>query len=125
MNESSEGIEWVAGFHPGYLGRIAQMHGVFYAREWGAGPAFEALMACELAEFYQRYDPTRDLLFTAHVDGSLVSSIAVDGSSAEIPHAARLRCRSLLHAEIDVLRDVAAGRAYLRGFTTCMRIEFI
>ena len=75
---ASDEPEIVTGFHPGYLGRIAEMHGVYYAEVWGSGPAFEALMA-------------RDLLLTAHADGLLVSSIAIDGSQPERPGAARLR----------------------------------
>jgi len=83
--------EIVTGFYPGFLGRIAEMHGVYYAEVWGSGLAFEALMARELADFFERYDPTRDLLLTAHMDGLLVSSIAIDGSQTERPGAARLR----------------------------------
>jgi GNAT superfamily N-acetyltransferase len=84
--------EIVSGFRPGYLGCIAQMHGLYYAGAWGSGPGFEALMARDLADFHDGYDPRRDLLLTAHVGGRLVSSIAVDGGSrAERPDAARLR----------------------------------
>jgi GNAT superfamily N-acetyltransferase len=83
--------EIVSGFRPGYLGRIAQMHGEFYAGAWGSGTGFEALMARELADFYEGYDPAQDLLLTAHVGGRLVSSIAVNGSRSERTDAARLR----------------------------------
>jgi GNAT superfamily N-acetyltransferase len=80
----------VEGFLPGYLGRITQMHGEYYAKAWGSGPAFEMVMARELCDFYEDYTPNRDLLLTAHVDGKLVGSIVVDGSEKERP-GARLR----------------------------------
>jgi GNAT superfamily N-acetyltransferase len=86
-----EMTEFVTGFRPGYLGRIAQMHGEYYAGAWGSGPGFEALIARELADFYERYDPARDLLLTAHSGGILVGSIAIIGSETERPDTARLR----------------------------------
>jgi GNAT superfamily N-acetyltransferase len=84
-------VRYVEGFEPGYLGRIAQMHGEYYAKVWGSGAGFEAIMAHELCEFFDRYDITRDLLLTAHVDGVLAGCIAIDGTQAERPGLARLR----------------------------------
>jgi GNAT superfamily N-acetyltransferase len=81
----------VEGFRPGYIGRIAQMHGEYYAKVWGSGPEFEAIMARELCDFCERYDRNRDLLLTAHIDGALVGSIAIDGTQSERPGQARLR----------------------------------
>lgn len=81
----------IEGFFPGYLGRIAQMHGEYYEKAWGSGPGFEALMARELCDFCQRYTPDRDLLLTAHVGGTLVGCIAIDGTQSERPGMARLR----------------------------------
>lgn len=82
--------ELIEGFRPGYLGRIAQMHGEYYAVAWGAGTGFEALQARELCDFHDAYDPGRDLLLTAHIQGKLVGSIAIDGSVGEHP-GVRLR----------------------------------
>jgi GNAT superfamily N-acetyltransferase len=84
-------VTYVEGFEPGYLGRIAQMHGEYYAKAWGSGAGFEAMMAHELCEFQARYDPSADLLLTAHVDGVLVGSIAIDGTQSERPGMARVR----------------------------------
>ena len=82
--------EYVEGYRPGVLGRIAELHGVYYARAWGAGAEFEGMMAQELREFLGRYRAGRDLLLTARVAGRLVGSIAVDGSQLKRP-GARLR----------------------------------
>lgn len=71
------------GYHPGHIGRIVELHGTYYSKHWGSGATFEILMAAELAEFCERYDPERDLLLTAHVDNKLIGSIAVHGSDAD------------------------------------------
>lgn len=86
-----ESITYIEGFEPGYLGRIAQMHGEYYASAWGSGAGFEVIQARELCEFFERYDPKRDLLYTAHAGGRLVGSVAIDGTQEERPGLARLR----------------------------------
>jgi len=84
-------VNYVKGFEPGYLGHIAQQHGEYYAKVWGSGAGFEAIVARELSEFCERYDPERDLLVTAHMNGELVGCIAIDGTQSERPGLARLR----------------------------------
>ena len=79
------------GFEPGYLGRIVQMHGEYYARVWGTGAAFEAGMAREFCEFCEHYNPERDLLCTVHRDETIVGCIAINGTQSERPGLARLR----------------------------------
>lgn len=88
---AGEGITYCEGFEPGYLGRIAQMHGEYYAKVWGSGPGFEAQMARELCDFCDHYDSAQDLLLTAHHDGKLIGSIAVVGTQSERPGEARVR----------------------------------
>lgn len=80
----------VEGFRPGYLGRIAQMHGEYYAGVLGTGAELESLVAQELAAFQSRYDPACDLLLTAHVGGILAGCVALDGGQTEHP-GVRLR----------------------------------
>jgi GNAT superfamily N-acetyltransferase len=82
--------QYVEGYRPGYLGRIAEMHGVYYAVAWGSGFEFEGMMAKEMCEFLQTYAPLRDLMLTAHVDGRLVGSFSIVGSR-EDPSLARIR----------------------------------
>ena len=117
--------EYVEGYRPGYLGRIAEMHGVYYAVAWGSGAEFEGMMAQEMREFLAHYQDGRDLLLTAHIGGRLVGSIAVDGSQAERP-GARLRWvivdeahhgrgigKRLLGRALDFCRKAGFGSAYL------------
>lgn len=67
------------GFLPGAIGRIAEMHGRYYAREWAMGSFFEARVASGLAEFSQRLDRPGNRLWLALLAGEIVGSIAVDG----------------------------------------------
>ena len=71
------------GYIPGSIGRIAEIHGVYYHEHWGFGPFFEAKVASELAEFIGRFDDKRDGLWTASLRGRIEGSIAIDGIHAE------------------------------------------
>ena len=90
MTATMNTVEYVEGYRPGTLGRIAEMHGVYYAGAWGSGAEFEGMMAQEMREFLAHYREGRDLLLTAQIDGRVVGSIAVEGSETERP-GARLR----------------------------------
>lgn len=67
------------GFLPGAIGRIAEMHGRYYAREWGMPPYFEARVASGMAEFVQRLDRPGNQLWLALQSGEIVGSAAIDG----------------------------------------------
>jgi GNAT superfamily N-acetyltransferase len=70
------------GYRPGCIGRIAELHGSFYARTVGFGLSFEAKVASELAAFCLQHQPGRDGLWLA-MDGQHVhGSVAIDGSQA-------------------------------------------
>ena len=72
-------IEIRTELRPGDLGAITQLHGTLYARERGWDPTFEAYVAAGLAEFVLRYDPRRDRLWVAELEGRIVGSIAIQG----------------------------------------------
>ncbi len=72
----------VRGYVPGAIGRIVELHGIYYAAHWGFSAFFEARMARELAEFIDRYDGKRDGLWTAVIGGCIAGSIAIDGLRA-------------------------------------------
>jgi GNAT superfamily N-acetyltransferase len=78
----------VRGYRPGAIGRIAEMHGRYYAREWDFPPSFEALVARELADFVDGYDEARDGLWLLDPQ-RILGSIALLGPRGEAP--ARLR----------------------------------
>lgn len=70
------------GYVPGALGRVVELNGAYYAREWGFGLFFEAKVATELAEFLGRYDGARDGFWTAALGGRIEGAIAIDGRRA-------------------------------------------
>lgn len=122
---SAPSVVYAEGFRPGYIGRIAQMHGEYYAVEWGSGLEFEALMAREIVDFYEDYRPERDLLLTAHCGNVLVGCIAVEGAQTERA-GARLRWyllmpeyhgqgigKALLTRALDFCRDRRFEKVYL------------
>jgi len=116
----------VRGYRPGAIGRIAQMHGRYYARDWGFPPSFEALVARELADFVDGYDPARDGLWLLDPQ-RVVGSIALVGPRGEEP--ARLRWfivddeargsgagALLMQAAMDFARAAGFRRVYLTTF---------
>jgi GNAT superfamily N-acetyltransferase len=68
-----------AGYQPGVIGRIVELHGRYYAGAWGVGAAFETMTARALCDFLERSDPAKDLFLTAHVGSDLIGSLAVEG----------------------------------------------
>lgn len=77
------GIAVRHGYEPGLVGRIGELHGRYYAQAWGSGAPFEIMMIREFCDFVERYDPDKDLVLSAHIDGTLVGSISVLGRVSE------------------------------------------
>lgn len=104
-------VEFViqSGYRPGVIGRIVELHGTYYARDWGFGAHFEALEARELGAFVDDYQPERDGLWTANLDGRVEGSIAIDGSRVDSV-GAYLRWFIVS----DALRGRGAGAKLLR-----------
>ncbi len=76
-------VKIARGYVPGSIGRVAELHGVYYHHHWGFGLYFEAKVAKELSEFLERYDDSRDGFWTVSRDGSVEGSITIDGIHAE------------------------------------------
>jgi GNAT superfamily N-acetyltransferase len=91
---------------PGDMGRVIALHGELYTGEFGYSHAFEAYVAESFAEFGKRYDPARDRLWLAELDGRLVGSIGILGREHG---AAQLRWY-LVHPEV---RGHGLGRRLL------------
>lgn len=77
-------------YTPGALGRIVQLHGAYYGREWGLELYFEAKVATELAAFLNRFEAIQDGAWFAQTEGQIVGGIFIDGSDA-YGKGARLR----------------------------------
>ena len=95
----------VKGYVPGCIGRVAELHGDYYHRHWGFGAFFEARVAAEIAELFNRYEERRDGFWTVSRAGRVEGSIAIDGLRAA-DAAAHLRWFILS----DALREQGLGR---------------
>src|SRR5690348_13243281 len=73
---------------PGDLGKVVQMHGELYAREFGYDWTFEALVAEVAAGFARDFDPRRERAWIAELGGEVVGSIFLVKQS---PKVAKLR----------------------------------
>jgi DNA-binding MarR family transcriptional regulator/N-acetylglutamate synthase-like GNAT family acetyltransferase len=60
---------------PGDMGRVVQMHGELYAREFGYDATFEALVAGIAAQFVQNFDPAMERCWIAELGGEAVGSV--------------------------------------------------
>ncbi|RZL06330.1 MAG: MarR family transcriptional regulator, partial [Rubrivivax sp.] len=85
-------ITVTAGYRPGLIGRITEMHAAFYARDWGFGSFFESRVASGLADFSQRLHEPCNGIWVATLHDRIVGSVAIDG------------------------QDLGPGRAHLRWF---------
>ncbi|MCA2026744.1 helix-turn-helix domain-containing GNAT family N-acetyltransferase [Enterobacter sp. K16B] len=76
-------LKIVQGYLPGMIGRIAEMHGSYYAREHHFGRFFEAKVASGLAEFSGRLDKPCNQVWLAVMNDRIVGSVAIDGEDLE------------------------------------------
>jgi N-acetylglutamate synthase-like GNAT family acetyltransferase len=79
MEAVGDEIKMRTTLRPGDLGRIVELHGELYAREFGWGRAFEAYVAESLGAFVLRGDPATDRFWLAEIGDRLVGSIAIGG----------------------------------------------
>lgn len=89
--QSTSGIQVeIKGYTPGTIGRITELHAIYYSQNWGLDVKFEAEIATQLSEFLLRFEPSHDGIWTANLNGEVVGAIAIDGSKAK-SKGARLR----------------------------------
>lgn len=79
LAETTPQISLVTGYHPGAIGRIAQMHGEYYARHHDFGAFFEGKVASGVAEFATRLSSPVNQIWLAMREGKIVGSVAIDG----------------------------------------------
>ncbi len=78
------------GYFPGVVGKITELHAVYYYENWGFDITFETQVGRELSEFMRDLEPGRDGFWTAKVDGRFAGAVAIDGS-LKSTEGARLR----------------------------------
>lgn len=68
---------------PGDLGLVAQRHGELYAREYGWGLRFEALVSGVLSQYVESFRPGRENAWIAERDGDFLGCIFVMEKDAD------------------------------------------
>ena len=73
----------LSGYVPGAVGRIVELHAIYYYKEWGFGRFFELKVAREMSEFLGRFDETRDGFWITCLGNRVEGSVTIDGIEAE------------------------------------------
>jgi len=78
------------GYYPGVIGKIVELHAVYYHENWGFDLTFETQVGSELSTFMKEFDPHRDGFWVALIDGRFAGAVAIDAARAS-HKGARLR----------------------------------
>ncbi|HPL68074.1 MAG TPA: GNAT family N-acetyltransferase [Smithellaceae bacterium] len=121
-------IRKVSGYVPGLLGRITELHGMYYYQHWEFDLFFESKVAIELADFLNHFNSSRDGLWVAYSGEQIVGSIAISGRDADTV-GARLRWlivaseqqnkgigKRLMREAIGFCKEAGFKRVYLTTF---------
>ena len=106
-------FELITGYTPGVIGRVTELHALYYSEHWRFGEYFEAKVAKELSEFISNYDKSKDCIYSLSVDGAIEGSISIDRSS-EIENVAHLRWFMVS----DKMRGSGAGNQLMKHAMT-------
>lgn len=80
----------IGGYTPGVIGRLTELHGVYYHQYWDFDLHFEAQIAVQLTEFFSRMNPAHDGVWIARAEGQVIGAVVIDGLNAAVD-GARLR----------------------------------
>lgn len=104
------------GYIPGVIGRVAQLHALYYFKHWGFGSFFESKVASEMAAFIDRYQENKDGLWTAVINNSIEGAIVIDGTDG---HQKGAHLRWFIVS--DSLRGKGAGSKLIDAAVTFCR----
>ena len=80
----------IHGYYPGVVGKITELHAVYYHEHWGFDVSFETQVSRELSIFVSEFDAKRDGLWVATAGDKFAGAVAIDGTRAAT-QGARLR----------------------------------
>ncbi|MFC1858345.1 GNAT family N-acetyltransferase [Thermodesulfobacteriota bacterium] len=78
------------GYFPGVIGKVIELHAVYYFENWGFDVSFETQEGKELSEFMAGFDEKRDGFWATIIDNEFAGCVAIDGNFPE-DEGARLR----------------------------------
>ena len=67
----------ISGYYPGVVGKITEIHAVYYHEHWGFDVSFETEVGKELSEFVGQFDTDRDGLWVATKNGEFAGDISI------------------------------------------------
>jgi GNAT superfamily N-acetyltransferase len=70
------------GYYPGVVGKITEIHAVYYNEHWGFDASFETQVGRELSEFISKFDEDRDGFWVATKNGKFAGAVAIEGQKA-------------------------------------------
>lgn len=85
----SMGLEWTQ-YYPGVIGKITELHAVYYYKNWNFDISFESQVAREVSEFFTNFNEKRDGFWAARLKSAFAGAVAIDGHEAST-EGARLR----------------------------------
>jgi N-acetylglutamate synthase-like GNAT family acetyltransferase len=92
----------IKDYTPGLIGRVAELHGTYYYKNWGFGLFFEAKVATEISEFLRRYDKKCDGFWSVLLEGRVEGSVAIDGLNTE---------KDVAHLRWFIISDLLRGKS--------------
>jgi RimJ/RimL family protein N-acetyltransferase len=119
----------ITHYQPGAIGRITELHALYYYKNSGFGLFFESKVATEMADFLNRIDPSRDGFWTAISKEKVIGSITIDGikSKSDGNHLRWFIVDPAFHNKgvgtmliktaIEFCKKVQASRVYLWTFS--------
>ena len=81
LPENLKPIHIRSHLEPGDIGYITYLHGLLYSQEYGLDYTLEGYVAAGLAQFVQTFDPRKDCLWIAEMEGQMVGSIDIAGQA--------------------------------------------
>lgn len=116
------------GYYAGVIGKITELHAVYYHEHWGFDISFETQVGSELSQFMADFVEGRDYFQAARADSDFAGAIAIDGSTAH-GEGARLRWfivdpryhgigigGQLIQTAMAFCRQVGHGKVFLWTF---------
>jgi GNAT superfamily N-acetyltransferase len=80
----------LTGYFPGVIGKVTELHAVYYSQHWGFDISFETQVARELSKFMSNFHRNTDGFWAAVFCGQFAGAVAIDGSLSST-EGARLR----------------------------------
>ena len=110
----------IGGYTPGAIGRVAELHALYYSKNWGFGVFFEAKIATEMSDFLKNFDPAKDGFWTARSGERIEGAITLVGPS-EKSGSAHLRWFILS----DEMRGTGIGNRLIEvALNFCRRHDY-